>query len=359
MKKVFVFSFLLLGSLYFSQSVVEKYNTIYNRYEYFDSQGNMIGYKGYNNLTRQWEYYDTKATQKQPYQYREPAKVDLNSTFNAASTLQNRYDNNTQLVQNTINIIDSKINNLDISENDKNIIHNSFSKAISKNLNGQNFNYSSSSETNRIINWLYDTINTITENTINSSKRTSNSNESTSDKYLGLYSNKVLELDKKLKSYREDFQNNSSFNSLEKDYQLSRDTFSRLARNLELNSNNSEEIYQKLNDIIRQMSYLSVEKPSKNLTVKRINQYNKDGHILKESNVDSYVYIKDTEIIYKTSNGEKLYRDLSNKKYNSSSLGYEYTSKWGGTFIPDNLSFIKFYSNNDFTGDYYIYYISQ
>lgn len=383
MKKVVILSSLLLGSLYFSQSVVEKYNTIYNRYEYFDSQGNMIGYKGYNNLTRQWEYYDTKATQKQAYQYREPAKVDLSSTFNAVSTLQNRYDNNTSRVQNTINTIDSNIDNLDVSQSDKNSIHKAFSQAISKNLNGQNFNYSSTNETNRIINWLYDTINNIINDTINKTfQTTTNSNSGTwkykksnnnyptnknsttsSDKYFHLYSNKIIELDTKLSQYNTKFQNNQDFIGLKKEYDNVRNNFTSLVASSTLNASNSEEIYQKLNDIIREISYLSIPNnsttTSNHLTVKRINQYNKDGHIVKESNVDSYVYIKDNEILYKTSSGEYLYRDLSNKKYNSSNLGYEYTSRWGGTFIPDNLSFVKFYTNNDFTGEYYIYYISQ
>lgn len=39
---------LLLCSSVYSQTSTEKYNSYQNRYEYFDNNGNMTGYKVYN-----------------------------------------------------------------------------------------------------------------------------------------------------------------------------------------------------------------------------------------------------------------------------------------------------------------------
>lgn len=89
--------FVLIGCLCFSQTVTKKYNSIDRRYEYFDSNGNMTGYEFYNNLSRQWEYYSlNNSQQRKPYQYRDPMQVDISSTINAATILQNRYNSNHQ-----------------------------------------------------------------------------------------------------------------------------------------------------------------------------------------------------------------------------------------------------------------------
>lgn len=56
---LFVFSSNLMGQNYSS-----KYNSLYGRYEYFDSNGNMIGYKKYNPLYDRWEYTDLSRQNK-------------------------------------------------------------------------------------------------------------------------------------------------------------------------------------------------------------------------------------------------------------------------------------------------------
>ncbi|MFD2726285.1 hypothetical protein [Hyunsoonleella rubra] len=94
--------FLLFFSLTvgYSQSVVQKYNSLYNRYEYFDGSGNMIGYKTYNSLMKQWEFYSSDDnTRKTDFgKYVSPINLNL-----AASTLRNRqarYDANREMVIN-------------------------------------------------------------------------------------------------------------------------------------------------------------------------------------------------------------------------------------------------------------------
>jgi hypothetical protein len=46
------------------QNYSSKYNSLYGRYEYFDSNGNMIGYKKYNSLYDRWEYTDLSRQNK-------------------------------------------------------------------------------------------------------------------------------------------------------------------------------------------------------------------------------------------------------------------------------------------------------
>ncbi len=148
MKKLIIFSSLLLGTLCFSQSVVEKYNSIYKRYEYFDSIGNLIGYKSYNNLSRQWEYFTVQPQNtKQPYKYRDPAKLDLGiDTFNQQSG--NKQINAQAVVDNIIN----RIKSLDISDSKKNQILDDFTQTVNQNMR---------TISNGNVDWLYDVVNTI------------------------------------------------------------------------------------------------------------------------------------------------------------------------------------------------------
>ncbi len=133
------------------------------RYEYFDSRGNMTGYEIYNSMTRQWEYYSlTQSSQtRQPTQYRDPQQLDISGLGNATSILQNRYNNNAQQVQNAVNTISNQINNLDVTNEQRKLISDTFQKNCISMINQTTINYSSANETNRLIQWLYDSLNTI------------------------------------------------------------------------------------------------------------------------------------------------------------------------------------------------------
>ena len=164
MKKVIFSTFLLLGNLCFSQSVTEKYNSIYKRHEYFDSIGNMIGYKSYNNLSQQWEYYDLKTTQKQPYQYSKPQQLDISVLGNALSIKQNNYNNNVKQIQRALDNVIDQVKDFNISEDKKEIIIKTISDSFINNIMSKNFDYSSVSETSRIVRWIYDSANTKIKN---------------------------------------------------------------------------------------------------------------------------------------------------------------------------------------------------
>lgn len=177
------------------------------RYEYFGSKGNMIGYEFYNNMTRQWEYYEN-TTQKG---YQEPSKVDITPTLNAQSTLQGRYDNNTAFVQQEINKMILSVNNLEISDEQKNQIIQTFKGIPLKSVNNQTINYSSLSATNDVLNYLQDSLRKIINNVTRSNfeqKASSNTtynsslanNDAISNKgekfYEEIYNKKLMGRDK-------------------------------------------------------------------------------------------------------------------------------------------------------------------
>ena len=166
MKKIMILSSLLLGSLCFSQSVIQKYNSLYKRYEYFNSSGNMIGYKQYDSISKQWEYFDLRSNQnhKQPREYGEyvqPYNSDL--IERALSQKQQIYNYNYQKVQSTIKEIVEITRNSNLNASTKYEIIKQFSDAVSKNLNNQSIDYSSLEQTNSVISWLWTTVGKITD----------------------------------------------------------------------------------------------------------------------------------------------------------------------------------------------------
>ncbi|WP_434980942.1 hypothetical protein [Daejeonia sp. YH14] len=64
MKKILFSLFSFFGIVSYAQfpSSIEKYNESLQRYEYFDSNHQLIGYKKYNYNLKQWEYHDLKET---------------------------------------------------------------------------------------------------------------------------------------------------------------------------------------------------------------------------------------------------------------------------------------------------------
>lgn len=117
-----------------------------------------------NSYYNRWEYYDVNQSNSGSYQYRDPQALDISILGQAALIKDQAYTNNFNLVQSNINTITSNVNNYQISDEDKRKILNSFYEAINNNINGQSYDYSSNSITNQIIDWLYQTVNTITKN---------------------------------------------------------------------------------------------------------------------------------------------------------------------------------------------------
>lgn len=295
MKKIFISACLIIGISCFSQTATKKYNSFYNRYEYFDSNGSMIGYEKYNSFSKQWEYYTTgtASQSQQPTQYRDPQQLSISGLGNAMATKQNNYNYNVQQLQNTVNSISNQINNLDLSYEQRQLISDSFRKKCVDEINRTRINYSSANETNRVIKWLYDSVNTIIKNTTASSF-TSNTDS-----------------------------NNSSSNDYSND------------SNIKANYGKTLPVYN-----IAVFDYNN----------KRV----KDETI----STNSYVIINDNQIAFKKADGEISYRDLKNKVYNERKKGYEYSSQWGGVFIHEDLKYVEFFQGSLAIGENYTYYIT-
>ncbi|MDR6458969.1 hypothetical protein J2786_002076 [Chryseobacterium vietnamense] len=253
MKKLIFSVCILLGQLCFSQTATKKFNSFQNRYEYFDSNGNMTGYEKYNSFSKQWEYYTTNNTSqsRQPTQYREPAKLDISALGNAMTTKQNNYNYNVQQLQNAVNTISDQINNLDLSYEQRKLIYDTFQQNCVNEINRTRINYSLANETNRVIQWLYDSLNTIIKNTTSTSNYNSKeyptsdvSKQQLSAQILERYSSQIIDLDLKIMHY----------GSNNNEYQTYRKQFSLLAQNGELNETNSKELFDKMLNIVVRLS---------------------------------------------------------------------------------------------------------
>lgn len=302
MKKVIISVMLLFGTFCFSQTATKKYNSFNNQYEYFDSSGNMTGYEKYNSFSKQWEYYTVNTTQsRQPTQYRTPQQLDLGiDVYNQQMTLKQNRNNSVQPV-------------------------------IINNIN-----------------------NNVTDN--NNNSPISNYKKDASDKFLNLYDQKFRELDVPAKINYDKISHTQIANLISKSYKKNLDEFYSLAERFELNEANSKKLY---NDVLYNVVILDNLANSYH-NVKRITHFNSKNSIIEDSNdLNSYIMIDSKFVHFKTAKNVENYRDLIDKTYNPKKSGYEYKSQMGAIFVPDDLTFVKFYESQDFTGGYYIYYISK
>lgn len=380
MKKLIFSVCILLGQLCFSQTATKKFNSFQNRYEYFDSNGNMTGYEKYNSFSKQWEYYTINNTSqsRQPTQYREPTKLDISALGNAMTIKQDRYNANVQQLQSTVNSIYEDINNLQVTEEQKKAINDNFQQQCINELNRTKVDYSSANETNRIIKWLYDSLNIIIKNAQASNTKSINSDQNNysnanaaendnnssvqkskkdySNSYFNMYDQNFRELDVAAKKNYDKIKHTLIANVISKSYKENLDEFYSLAERFELNEANSKKLY---NDVLYNVVILDNLANSYH-RVKRITYFNSKNSIVKDSNdLNSYLMIDSKFVHFKTATNIENYRDLSDKTYNQKKSGSEYKSKYGAIFIPDDLTYVKFYDSQDFSGSYYIYYISK
>lgn len=170
MRRLYLILFLLMSIYMNSQTVTEKYNSLMNRYEYYNASGNMIGYKTYDNLMNTWNYYDVpqQAQTQSNYQYVQP--INLQLVNQALADKQTKYDANTKSVQNAINQLRTNVNNSAYSANVINSAIFAFNEQCVKVLNNKSYDYSSNSVTTQIINWLYSNMNNFVQHYIEQEK---------------------------------------------------------------------------------------------------------------------------------------------------------------------------------------------
>ncbi len=97
-----------------------------------------------------------------PYQYRDPVPLDISSLGNSMTTKQNRYNDNTRRIQDTIDRISNKLDKMSKTDEQYNFLINIFTEKCVKKM--PNIDYSSISQTDQLVNYLYDCINYQLEN---------------------------------------------------------------------------------------------------------------------------------------------------------------------------------------------------
>ncbi len=129
MKKTLLLLCLICSFFAYSQSPssTKKWNDLLDRYEYFDGQGNKIGYEKYNNLYNRWEYFS-----EDNYTYKRDRKTfDLESTLSisdieyARAIAQARANQTSQIQKSN-----------EIAQNNYSNIHNKNQKVLQKVVDG-------------------------------------------------------------------------------------------------------------------------------------------------------------------------------------------------------------------------------
>lgn len=153
---------LLLCTSMYSQTISEKWNSMYNRYDYTDSNGNLVGYKGYNTLTESWEYTSVNSSQTtQNNGYQQPINLQLLDRALASKQAQYdkrqqaKYDAGFQKVKNVVDYYRAKLANL---------LDQSFSRRFEKEvvaeINKAHYDYSKI-DADEVIAWVTDSYNRI------------------------------------------------------------------------------------------------------------------------------------------------------------------------------------------------------
>ena len=94
---------LIMCSTLSAQDLTEKYNSYENRYEYYNSYGDLIGYKKWNSYSSEWEYF--VVDNKKRSSYIDP--IDNEQVNRTMGIKQNNYDNNVNSVHQKIRNISS------------------------------------------------------------------------------------------------------------------------------------------------------------------------------------------------------------------------------------------------------------
>ena len=152
MKKLFILFVLCFTNFIFAQSYTQKYNELYNRYDFFNNDGKLVGYKYYDDLNRVWKYKDLKEQSKTSY----INPINTNAVNRALSSRQNAYNTNAERVQNVINKIKTEIQAFPEDDETKATMISRFLNETVRKVNSKNPDYSSNAVTTKVIDFLYE-----------------------------------------------------------------------------------------------------------------------------------------------------------------------------------------------------------
>jgi hypothetical protein len=162
MKKYLLLLF-LCASVY-SQTISEKWNSMYNRYDYTDSNGNLVGYKGYNTLTESWEYTSVNSSRtNQNISYQQP--INLQLLDRALASKQAQYDKRQIAYNKGFQIVKEMIEycRKEIKQSYpeiQSLFSTRFENEVVKVINDKNYDYSRV-DTKPITKWIADSYNYI------------------------------------------------------------------------------------------------------------------------------------------------------------------------------------------------------
>lgn len=163
MKKLILSALLLITINCFSQTTSEKWNSLYERYEYRDNNGNLVGYKRYNSLNGSWEY-----TNVNNYSQYDNSGYNNNLILldKALAAKQERYDNNKVFYDKGVIIIQREIDSYRRVLKSENATEGlkKFNEEIEIQIYGKNHNYSELPIVNGLIKYLKTLFKYIAEN---------------------------------------------------------------------------------------------------------------------------------------------------------------------------------------------------
>lgn len=180
---LFLVAFSIVSMDCVSQSYTERYNDLYHRYEYFDNQNKLIGYKYYDQLYNVWKYKDLVRTEN-TNNYISPINFTLIEKTLAAK--QARYDYNVNRIKTAISDITLKTQQMNTRSNIHAAINSRFTESINSINKINRLDYSNNASTNQIIDYLYSQINIIIKEEIERAEPKKSETPNLS-KYIGGY----------------------------------------------------------------------------------------------------------------------------------------------------------------------------
>lgn len=156
MKTKYLLFLLFFSICAYSQTMTEKYNSILSRYEYFDGQGNLTGYKVYDSLFKEWKYYqvEVQSYERKPIQYAKPPTDDNFALLQqVANKKQNSYNTNRAKVQNCISTIQKFMNYENIEV--KTRLQNRFNSEILDVINKKSYDFSDDNLTKQVVDFIW------------------------------------------------------------------------------------------------------------------------------------------------------------------------------------------------------------
>lgn len=137
----------------YSQSLVERWNQYNNRYEYFNSYGNIVAYKVYNQYKNQWEIFNVNSQNDYP---KVQSSVNLPLIQQALVSKQQRYDKNKETIQSCINSIFDVFKTLANNNETYIKISNRFTNEYVNEINNIPYDLSSDAISSSILKYLLD-----------------------------------------------------------------------------------------------------------------------------------------------------------------------------------------------------------